>query len=162
MKVQDLQAELNAILEQYAQMASGVEQALLKRMLNLIEHIAAENEELKGKVQELRDENNHLKGEQGKPDIKANKKPAQDISSETERRQAEADADAGTGEVDKDANGKKKRNRESKLAKVKIDREQICPLVKDGLPDDLRFTGYEAYRYTQVPVALRFSFCSNF
>ena len=99
--------------------------------------------ELKGKVQELRDENNHLKGEQGKPDIKANKRQAQDISSETERRQADADADAGTGEVDKDVKGKKKRNREPKLPKVKIDHEQICPLVKDGLPDDLRFTGYE-------------------
>ena len=69
MKVQDLQAELKAILEQYAQMASDAEQALLKKMLNLIEHMAAEIEELKGKVQELRDENNHLKGEQGKPDI---------------------------------------------------------------------------------------------
>ena len=143
MKVQDLQAELKAILEQYAQMASDAEQALLNKMLNLIEHMAAEIEELKGKVQELRDENNHLKGEQGKPDIKANKRQAQDISSETERRQAEADADAGAGEVDKDANGKKKRNRESKLAKVKIDREQICPLVKDGLPADLEFKGYE-------------------
>ena len=47
MKVQDLQAELKAILEQYAQMASDAERALFKRMLNLIEHIAAENEELK-------------------------------------------------------------------------------------------------------------------
>ena len=34
MKVQDLQAELKAILEQYAQMASDAEQALLKKMLS--------------------------------------------------------------------------------------------------------------------------------
>ena len=131
MKVQELQAELKAILEQYAQMASGVEQALFKRMLNLIEHIAAENEELKGKVQELRDENNRLKGEQGKPDIKANKKKGQDLSSEAERKQAQAEADAkmvdGGGETGVDAKGKIKRNREPKLPKITI---KVDPWVK--------------------------------
>ena len=146
MKAQDLQAELKAILEQYAQIENGAEQALVKRLLNLIENMAAQIEALKGEVQELRDENNRLKGEQGKPEIKADKKKnAQDISSEAERRQAQADADAaaGIGEADKDANGKKKRNREPKLPKIKVDREQICQLDKDGLPNDLQFKGYE-------------------
>jgi hypothetical protein len=142
MKAQDLRSDLDAISRQ---MGSGVEHVLINRLLNIIESIAAENEALKGEVQELRDENNRLKGEQGKPDIKANKRQAQDISSEAERKQAQAqaDADLSAGIDEVDVKGKKKRNREPKLPKVKIDHEQICPLVKDGLPDDLRFTGYE-------------------
>ena len=147
MKAQDLQVELKAILEQYAQIENGAEQALIKRLLNLIENMGAENEALKNNVQELRDENNRLKGEQGKPDIKANKKKGQDLSSEAERKQAQAEADAkmvdGGGETGVDAKGKIKRNREPKLPKITIDREQICPLNKEGLPNDLQFNGYE-------------------
>ena len=146
MKTQDIQAQLKAILEQYAQIEKGAEQALVTRLLNLIENMGGQIEALKGEVQELRDENNRLKGEQGKPDIKANKnKSGQDISSEAERRQAQADADAGAGigESDKEANGKTKRHREPKLPKIEIDREQICQLDKEGLPDDLQFKGYE-------------------
>lgn len=140
MKTQDIRSELNAISQQYDPMGSSVEHVVIKRLFNLIEGVAAQNEELKDEVQKLRDENNRLKGEQGKPDIKANKKKAPDISSEAERKRAQADAST---EVDEDASDKKKRNREPKLPKIKIDRVQICPLVKDGLPDDLRFTGYE-------------------
>jgi hypothetical protein len=35
-----------------------------------VERLAAENAELREEVQRLRDENNRLKGEQGKPDVK--------------------------------------------------------------------------------------------
>ena len=147
MKTQDLRSDLNAISQQYDPMGSSVEHVVIKRLFNLIEGVAAENEELKEEVQKLRDENNRLKGEKGKPDIKANKKKATDISSETERKQAQAEASedtaAGGAEVGEDASDKKRRNREPKLPKIKIDRVQICPLVKDGLPDDLKFTGYE-------------------
>ena len=147
MKAQDLRTDLNAISRLYDPTGSSAEHVVIKRLLNIIEGVATEIEELKGEVQKLRDENNRLKGEQGKPDIKANKKKAADISSEAERKQAQADAstDVATGgaEVGDDASDKKKRNREPKLPKIKIDHIQICPLVKDGLPDDLKFTGYE-------------------
>jgi len=143
MKARDVRSNLDAMLRQCGQMGSGVEHVLINRLLNIIESIAAENEALKGEVQELRDENNRLKGEQGKPEIKANKKKAQDISSEAERKQAQADASADAEGDEVDASGKKKRNREPKLPKVKIDREQICQLDKDGLPADLKFNGYE-------------------
>ena len=143
MKIQDLRSDLDAISRQSDQMGSGVDHVLTKRLLNIIESIAAENVALKSKVQELLDENNRLKGEQGKPDIKANKKKGQDISSEAERKQAQADADLAAGIAEADVKGKKKRNREPKLPKVNIDHEQICPLVKVGLPDDVRFNGYE-------------------
>ncbi len=58
-------------------------------LLNLVEVSVAENSELRGENQTLKDEINRLKGEQGKPDIKPNKKKAGDISSEQERKQAE-------------------------------------------------------------------------
>ena len=43
-------------------------------ILNIVEEQQQEIIKLRAEVQELRDENNRLKGEQGKPDIKANKK----------------------------------------------------------------------------------------
>lgn len=47
---------------------------ILKSMLNLIEDLQQENLELKKINQSLRDQNNRLKGEQGKPDVKSNTK----------------------------------------------------------------------------------------
>ena len=137
MNNQDLQAEINAIDQESAQLESGVEQSVVKKLLNIVERLASENEALKIEVQNLKDENNRLKGEQGKPDIKANKKKDGDISSETERKQAEAN-----GEGVEDVNSKKTRQREPKLPKLKIDREEICVLDKSGLPDDLIFKGH--------------------
>ena len=46
----------------------------LELLLNLIEQLNSKVIELEAETQKLRDENNRLKGEQGKPDIKANKK----------------------------------------------------------------------------------------
>ncbi len=140
MNIEDLQAEIIAIDHESAQHKNGAERDLVKKLLNLIERLLAENAEQKAELQNLRDEINRLKGEQGKPDIKANKKKDGDISSETERKQAEADANGKTLE---NTDGKKKRQREAKRPKIKIDREQICPLDKTGLPDDLIFKGYE-------------------
>ena len=128
MNIQSLQAEINAIDQEIAQIENSATQAVVKKLLNIIERLCGENDALKTERQQLRDEINRLKGEQGDPDIKANKKKDADISSEAERKEAEA---------------KKKRQREPKLPKVKIDREQLCPLDKDGLPDDLEFKGYE-------------------
>ena len=147
MNIQHLQAEINAIHQEAAQIDDSVGRSVFKKLLNLIERLAGENAALESERQELRDEINRLKGEQGKPDIKADKKKTGDISSEAERKAAEANAnqeaggsDGGTGE---DAGDKKKRQREAKLPKIKIDREKICRLDKSGLPDDLEFKGYE-------------------
>ena len=146
MNREDLQAEINAIDQEIAQLESGAAQAIVKKLLHIIERLAGANNTLAGENQKLCDEINRLKGEQGKADIKANKKKDGDISSEAERKEAESNAkkDLGTaGETEEDAAGTKKRQREAKLPKIQIDREQICPLNKDGLPDDLEFKGYE-------------------
>ena len=95
MNIQDLQAEINAIDQEIAQIESSASQALVKKLLNLIERVARENNTLLTELQKLRDEINRLKGEQGKPDIKANKKKDGNISSEAERKEAEANAKKG-------------------------------------------------------------------
>ena len=53
---------------------------LVGRLLNLVEKLTADLRYAQAEIQRLRDENNRLKGEQGKPKIKGNtpKPPAED------------------------------------------------------------------------------------
>ena len=44
----------------------------LQHLLNLLEALYKENVSLKSQIQQLKDEINRLKGQKGKPDIKAN------------------------------------------------------------------------------------------
>ena len=53
-------------------------------LMNLVEQLSAKVAQQAEEIQRLRDENNRLKGEQGKPNIKANTKAS--LSSEKERR----------------------------------------------------------------------------
>lgn len=146
MNIQDLQAETNAIYQVTAQMESGEAQDIVKKLFNLIERLARDKSSLEAELQQLRDEVNRLKGEQGKPDIKPNKNNNKDddISSEDERKKAEAEAQK---EINNDAentgSNEKKRRRKPKLPRVKIDQTLKCPLDKSGLPDDLVSKGYE-------------------
>jgi predicted nucleic acid-binding Zn-ribbon protein len=71
LKIQDLQAEINAIDQENAQIESSEGQAIVKKLLNIIERLASSNDAQESELQKLRDEINRLKGEQGKPDIKA-------------------------------------------------------------------------------------------
>ena len=72
MSIQDLQAEIITIDQKIAQLKNSVSPALVKKLLNLIERVVKENNTLLTERQQLRDEINRLKGEQGKLDIKAN------------------------------------------------------------------------------------------
>ncbi len=101
-------------------------------LLNVIDQLYSENESLKEQNQQLKNEVNSLKGEQGKPTIKANSQPS-DHSSEKERKQND---DSSNEEK------KNKRQRKPKLANVQIDREQICPIDKSILPKDALSKGY--------------------
>ena len=62
----------------------GVRQVVMS-LMNLVETLHAKVQEQAEEIQHLCDEINRLKGEQGKPKIKANK-PMPDLSSEKERR----------------------------------------------------------------------------
>ncbi|MDQ7089589.1 MAG: hypothetical protein Q9M50_02960 [Methylococcales bacterium] len=87
MNIHDLQAETNAIYQEIAQIESSEAQDIVKKIFNLIERLASDKLSLETELQQLRDEVNRLKGEQGKPDIKPNKNnKSDDISSEDERK----------------------------------------------------------------------------
>jgi hypothetical protein len=141
-----LQNEIDRICQDILLVEDIVAHVNVEKLLNIVEELVKEVKALEIERQVLRNEVNRLKGEQGKPNIKANKKKDGNISSEAERKLAEANAkkrseSSSEGEENKD--GKKSRERDAKLPRIKIDREQICPLDKEGLPHDLQFKGYE-------------------
>jgi hypothetical protein len=100
---------------------------LIVRLLNLVEAVSTDLRNAQAETERLRDEINRLKGEQGKPKIKANtpKPPAQNYSSEKERRKP------------------KPRQKQAKKEKLEIHREQTLTVDKASLPPDAEFKGYE-------------------
>jgi len=100
---------------------------LIVRLLNLIEAVTTDLRDAQAENQRLRDEINRLKGEQGKPKIKANtpKPPRADYSSEKERRKP------------------KPHQKRAKKATLEIHREQTLMVDKASLPADAEFKGYE-------------------
>lgn len=106
----------------------GARQAIAQ-LLNLIEDLTADLREAQAESQRLRDENNRLKGEQGKPAIKPNQKQASpkqgNHSSEHERRKPQA------------------WKKSSKVDQIHVDREQVRPIDPTLLPPDAEFKGHE-------------------
>jgi hypothetical protein len=100
---------------------------LISQLLNLVEALSADLRDAQAEIQRLRDEINRMKGEQGKPKIKANtpKPPRVDYSSEKERRKP------------------KPRQKRAKKATLTIHREQTLEVDKTSLPPDAKFKGYE-------------------
>lgn len=96
-------------------------------LLNLIEEQNLKIKSLEEEIQKLRDENNRLKGEDGKPNVKANKSKGfkDDHSSEKERKTP------------------KKHVKSSKNPNIIIDRKEILEYPKEKLPFDAEFKGYE-------------------
>jgi len=110
--------------------------AIIKVLINLVEMLAEENAKLKETIQELKDEINRLKGEQGKPNIRKQKKDADaapdnsDHSSENERKKR---------------GRKKARKPKSKKTKtIRVDRCVTVEFDTSTLPDDAKFKGYES------------------
>ena len=98
-------------------------------LLQLVERLNEENEKLKTENQKLRDEVNLLKGEQGKPDVRGNKKGGQgNVSSEKERNNRE---------------NKEEKKSKKKKDKIEIDRTEVCKVDQSELPNDAEFKGYE-------------------
>lgn len=100
--------------------------ALVVRLLNLLESVTADLRIAQTEIQRLRDENNRLKGEHGKPTIKGNtpKTVPPELSSERERHQPT------------------ERSKRSKRDFIAIDREQTLTLDPATLPPDAEFKGY--------------------
>jgi len=108
-------------------------------LLSLIEVLASENEKFTIENQQLKNEINELKGEQGKPNIKPKNNNKKDISSEQERKDDD-DNKPGNGESQNPK--KRKRNRQPKLTNIKIDRKQLCEIDKSILPSDAINKGF--------------------
>lgn len=99
--------------------------SLIILLLNKIEELSEEVAVLKIENQKLRDENNRLKGEQGKPDIRP-QTSSKDFSSEEER---------------KDPLNKNQKKSKAKNHKITVNRTQRCPVDKSKLPADAVFKG---------------------
>ncbi len=99
---------------------------LIRRLMNLIEKLSADLRDAQIEIRRFRDENNRLKGEQGKPEVKGNtpKVATQDHSSEKERSKP------------------RERHKSSKQAKIETDREEVVEVDVAILPADAQFKGY--------------------
>jgi hypothetical protein len=104
---------------------------LITRLLNAVEALSKESDELRKKNQQLTDENNRLKGEQGKPSIRP-QTGNKDHSSESLRGKDTGDSDSG-----------KTKNPKPKKDDIVTDRIERCDVDKSILPADAVFKGYE-------------------
>jgi Transposase IS66 family len=106
---------------------SDLDQAkvILNLLLNAIETLTKENKAQQQTIQELRDEINRLKGEHGKPNIKANTKQAVNISSTKETQEPKQWQKTGKKDI------------------IKIDKTVNCPVDKNILPSDAQYKGTE-------------------
>ena len=107
------------------QIADPQVREVIRRLMNLVEQLSAENQQLREENQRLRDENNRLKGEQGQPTFPKARPTPTDHSSEAERR-------VPRGRV-----------KPAKNATIPIDREETREVDPDLLPPDAEFKGYE-------------------
>jgi len=102
--------------------------ATILLLFSRVEDLSSTVHKQQQEIQRLRDENNRLKGEQGKPNIKPNKKKLSiDFSSEKERKKAD---------------NLPKRKRDTKKDKIKIDRKEKCKINRTMLPPDAIFSRY--------------------
>ena len=126
--------ETKEILHNLEVRADALDKEALSRTLsilvNLVENLSEQNEKLKIEVQKLRDENNRLKGEQGKPNIRGNKGggKGKNFSSEKERKQRKV---------------KKKKKSKGKKKNIRINRSEVYEVDQSKLPADAEFKGYE-------------------
>jgi len=95
---------------------------------NLIEQLVSAWQAAQAENQQLRDENNRLKGEQPKPRILASRRAKQDQSSEQERRETP-----------------KTWHKRAKLATLRIDRTEVCRLERSTLPEDAVLKDYQEH-----------------
>ena len=128
MDMKKAMTEIDVDIEKIADPAIRI---LIVKLLNIIEAQAAEIKALKIENQLLRDENNRLKGEQGKPSIRPQSTFNKDLSSEKERKNREN-------------NQKKKKAKAKKKGKIKVDRVQVCKMDQSMLPADAVFKGYQS------------------
>ena len=104
---------------------------IISKIINLIETITEELTLCQEKLKQRDDEINRLKGEQGTPKFRKEKKDKTNTNHSSEENR----------KLHKKKNTKKPK--EKKNNSIRIDREVICYADKDKLPDDAVFKGYD-------------------
>lgn len=107
--------------------------AVQKTLFGLVEALVEVNATQAKTIQQLKDEVNRLKGEQGKPDIR---KQTTGTDAVDPKHSSEADRKKRDDQKPRAKKTKKKNT-------VKIDRRVDCEVDKDSLPPDAKFKGYE-------------------
>ncbi len=121
---------------------SVAEQSFVLNTLETVLHLLSEHSKL---IQELKDEINRLKGEQGKPKIPG-------------RNQKEADAEEANSDISSEKERKRKKGkRKPRRAKFdgsrRIDEKEVVDIEdKSELPDDIEFKGYAKSRYQSLEI----------
>jgi hypothetical protein len=112
--------DLNSIQDEHARQC-------IRLLLNMLDELTQENRTQREELQRLRDEINRLKGEQGKPTIKANtpQPRAPDYSSEQERHPP------------------RERGKRGARAPIAVDRDEVLQVDPATLPPDAEFKGYD-------------------
>jgi len=128
MDIKKIKSTLNLIEKDIGNTSAEKLVSTQKNLLNIIESLVEKVEEQTKTIQNLKDEVNKLKGEQGTPKFGKNKQD-KDVSSEKERR------------GQKQKNTRKKKSK--KKSKIKIDRKIKREVDKSVLPDDAIFKGYQ-------------------
>ena len=135
-KKEDIFQHLNNALDEIQD--EKVKQVILS-LFTIIEEQASQIKALQEENQKLRDENNALKGEKGKPNIKpknqTDKETNNDYSSEKERRKKN-----------------KTRKKRSKKNKITINHTQKCYVDPKILPDDAKFKGYKSVTVQDIEI----------
>ena len=133
-----LRSALDSLSQNISNLSSSEHKQILTQLLNLVESCSEEIARLRQENQNLRDENNRLKGEQGSPNIRPQTAKSGDISSEAERK----------------STGQKKKKGQSKNSKLTITRQETCKLDKSKLPEDAVPKGHEAVIIQDIKVVV--------
>lgn len=137
----DVKKAIEGISLDVETIADPILKGIFTELLNIIEAQAKTINELREENQKLRDENNQLKGEQGKPSFRKQSKETgdkenPDVSSEEERKRKK----------------KPKTKKPAKKNKIIVNRVEMRPLDKEGLPADVIFKGYQSTLIQDVTI----------
>jgi hypothetical protein len=133
----DIKKAINSINIDFDKIVDPAIRGIIIQLLNIIEAQAQEIQLLRAENQELRNEINHLKGEQGRPSIRPQKKGSRNISSENER---------------KGRKKKKFKKSKGKKHKIKVDRIVVCKVDETELPSDAIFKGYKTVLVQDISI----------
>ena len=134
MDIKDILLQVEVLLPS---VKDEVAKKIIESLFGIIEEQHKTITELKTEKQNLRDENNSLKKELGKPDIKPNNRD------KNKKDDDDQNSDHSSEDERKNKEKKKKHKKSKKKSKIKIDREIICNIDKSTLPDDAEFKYYE-------------------